>query len=124
MSFTRLGRGLVTLWMLATALPAAALNEKTHAIVNEQAARLSQLDQVLRAHFAFREGLETRINGRAAREWLGEGGVKEDSPMCRSARHFHDPLKAWNQAGLDHALIKVLCVSSAFPSSLVWSQTD
>lgn len=110
---------------VGSASPATALNELTHGIINEQAARQSQLDRVLKEHLGFRRGIEEAFNGQEALQWLRNGGIAEDSPLCRSARHFHDPLRPWANAGLStvNPAIVLPCGSFSFPSSLVWTQS-
>jgi hypothetical protein len=58
--------------------PAIALNEPTHDIINQQATRQSALDQFLREHLAFSQGIEQSLQGRQVVNWLGEGGIRED----------------------------------------------
>lgn len=53
-----------------------------------------------------------------AKKWIEEGAKYEDKPTLRSFNHFHNPLKPWNQAGLDEKLV----VSLEGKSSLLWSQ--
>ncbi len=108
---------------------AIALNETTHAIINEQAARQSRpnkpgLDQVLKDQLGFPKGIEEVVHGRQVLRWLGEGGIQEDSPLCRTARHFHDPLQPWENAGLRtlNPIIVVPCGGSSFLSSVHWAQ--
>ena len=48
------------------------------------------------------------------REWLEEGGEREDDRL-RFLRHFHDPLQPWGTAGLDLAI-------GRYPSSVRWMQ--
>jgi hypothetical protein len=100
---------------------ATALQESTHAIVNEQASRHSQLDQFLKAQLGFPEGIEEPVRGREGErlvfEWIREGGKREDDVggpgglllrESRFFRHFHDPLYqadgsgrgSWDEAGL------------------------
>ncbi len=100
---------------------ATALQESTHAIVNEQASRRSQLDQFLKAQLGFPKGIEEPVRGREGErlvfEWIREGGKREDDVggpgglllgESRFFRHFHDPLYQadgsgrgpWDQAGL------------------------
>jgi hypothetical protein len=97
--------------LLATGIvgvdPAFALNESTHEIINEQAARQSSLDQVLRSHLGFGQGIDEPVGGRAVFRWLRIGGVLEDDG-ARFFNHFHDPLYQadgsgrgpWAEAGL------------------------
>ncbi|MFQ5989698.1 MAG: hypothetical protein ACE5K9_07270, partial [Candidatus Methylomirabilales bacterium] len=117
------------LFKLMDANSAMALNETTHAIINEQAARQSRpnkpgLNQILKNELGFPQGIEEPLRGREVFEWLREGGIREDSPICRTTRHFHDPLQPWESAGLRtfNPIIVVPCGGSSFPSSVHWAQ--
>lgn len=117
-------RGIITITILGTfavsADVAVALNETTHAVINEQAARQSQLNPVLIGQLGFPQGIEQALAGRQVFEWLREGGIREDdggllsllTGKARFLRHFHDPLEAWDRAGL----------FGLFESSLRWMQ--
>ena len=104
------------LWVLLVILVvnrASALNEPTHAIINEQAATQSGLNQSLKGQLGFPEGIGERFRKRTVLDWIGQGGKLEDAllsdALVRFLRHFHDPLYQadssgrgpWNQAGLD-----------------------
>ncbi len=86
-------------WILMSSGPALALNPSTHRIVNVQAAGRSNVDAVLKSDLGFTKGLDERIKGASVSDWLGEGGVREDDGI-RFLRHFHDPLRPWDSAGL------------------------
>ena len=92
-----------------------ALNTDTHRLINQRAAETSRaFDQYLRSKAGFAEGRETKLHGRTIRQWLEEGGVREDDSL-RFLRHFHDPLKPWDAAGLD-------LVIDRHDSSVRWMQ--
>jgi hypothetical protein len=91
---------------------AFGLNQPTHKIVNEEAAGKSTVDSVLKG-LGFAEGLAQFFRGRAATSWIGEGGIREDDGI-RFFRHFHDPLKPWETAGLQFF--------GQFQSSIHWMQ--
>jgi hypothetical protein len=78
---------------------ASGLNESTHAIINEQAARQSMLDTTLRNRLGLPEGQQQVFRGKDVLVWVREGGAREDS-TTRFFRHFHDPLQPWTSAGL------------------------
>jgi len=82
--------------------PATALNTDTHEIINEQAVRQSTTGVL---------DPDEVVAGRAAFEWLREGGIREDDRI-RFLRHFHDPLQPWDGAGL----------LGLFESSIRWMQ--
>jgi hypothetical protein len=109
--------------------PAVALNESTHAIINEQAVRRPapgqiSIDQVFKEQLGFLQGIEERFLERRVFEWVREGGAQENSPLCRTARHFHDPLQPWPDAGLRtvNPLIAARCGAFSYASSVHWSQ--
>jgi hypothetical protein len=89
---------------------ALALNESTHELVNRQAAITSTLDSTLKSNLGFAEGLLEKFNGQSALRWLELGGRYEDDGL-RFLRHFHDPLRPWDRAGL-----------GLFSSSVRWMQ--
>jgi hypothetical protein len=98
--FISLIAGLTLLWTT----PVAGLNTDTHRIVNRRATEFSKaFAEHLRNKAGFREGIETQLRGRTIREWVEEGGIREDD-WLRFLRHFHDPLKPWDVAGLDLSL--------------------
>src|SRR5574341_91138 len=109
--------------------PSLALNEPTHELVNERAGATSGLDQVLREQLGLSGGIKEPFNGKEVRQWLREGGTREDAGSywdqatgkARSYRHFHDPLLPWDRAGLSYSpplLPQVL----KFESSVRWAQ--
>ena len=97
----------------------SALNRSTHRLVNRQAAQAStQFTEYLSRSLGFSGGLSTSLRhaGREAtiQEWIEEGGDREDD-LLRSLRHFHDPLKPWDSAGLDLGVAR-------YASSVRWMQ--
>ena len=98
----------------------SALEVPTHRLVNSQAALLSPLFQKhLRDGLGFPMSLSTVLrdaSGKAfsIQRWLDEGGATEDD-WFRFLRHFHDPLKPWDAAGLDLGI-------SHHESSVRWMQ--
>ena len=93
--------GLTVGLALLSTTTVAGLNTDTHRIVNRRATELSKaFGEYLRNQAGFRRGIETQLRGRTIREWVEEGGVREDDGL-RFLRHFHDPLKPWETAGLD-----------------------
>ena len=113
---------------------AEALNEPTHEVINEQAARQTRpetpgLDQILKEQLGFPAGIEQPIRGRDTTrrvfQWLRRGGTLEDEGMDfgnltgtnRYFRHFHDPLLPWDRSGLFY-----LPLLTRFESSIHWMQ--
>src|SRR5439155_7260584 len=124
---------VMKLWRLVTitalgflsflARPATALNEPTHAIVNEHAGRRSRLDHVLKTELGLAKGIEHSVASRPVFAWRREGGIREDEGTlsdvalgrARFTRHFHDPLQSWDAAGFSFA-------SRQYESSVRWMQ--
>jgi hypothetical protein len=100
-------------------------NETTHKDLSRIAAEQSVLskangDYLKKLGFT-KALLETFVwNGTRnyVTDWLQEGAEYEDIPTLRSFNHFHNPLKQWNQAGLDENLV----IPLKGKSSLLWSQ--
>ena len=110
---------VIVLGVGLNARPLRALNTSTHALINEVATRQSQgFHEFIRGSIGFPDGTLTilRANGESLRihEWIRLGGVREDDHL-RFLRHFHDPLKPWDVAGLD-------LVIDRYDSSVRWMQ--
>jgi len=115
---------------------ALALNEPTHELINVQATRRSSSDRVLKEELGIPEGtgkiLVKGNESNTVEDWIRVGGRREDSPLCRTARHFHDPLYQadgsgrgpWSSAGLVtlNPLVAAACGGTSFPSSVHWAQ--
>jgi hypothetical protein len=118
----RFFRRLLLAVSLTVPLSAAvsALEVATHRLINSQAALRSPLfEKYLRDALGFRSSLSTILRGVGGEDfsiqrWLDEGGAREDD-WLRFLRHFHDPLKAWDLAGLD-------LVIDRYDSSVRWMQ--
>jgi len=123
---------LIHIIIFISFLNSYALEKPTHKVINEYIAentiRDFSLDQYLKEQLGFQEGKNEEFTKQGwtslfdetqkVFEWLGYGGMKEDSsfPNIRFLRHFHDPLKPWDIAGLK---------SSRFGRSLIiWAQTN
>jgi hypothetical protein len=105
----------------------------THRAMNEEAARKAapggfQLDSFLKQDLGsdFTAGIATPFNDLSVTWWLAEGGKREDDwtpvpggPIGRFNRHFHDPLRSWDDAGL-----QLFPLAPRFDSSVVWMQWD
>ena len=81
-----------------------------HPAINKASLQLSSADNFLRTILHWPAGVSTEVEGMSVKQWMEEGGKQEDDGT-RGLRHFHDPSKAWNSAGLP-----------LMPSNLVWSQ--
>jgi hypothetical protein len=74
--------------------------KKTHPIINGYAIKLSGFDAYLKANLNMSEGINELFQELSVKEWFEEGGKDEDKPGTRGLYHFHDPTKAWKDAGL------------------------
>ncbi|NLI80359.1 MAG: hypothetical protein GX443_01550 [Deltaproteobacteria bacterium] len=93
-------------------------DEVVHRQINQNAALRSELDRFLREQLRFDAGItDTKIAGKTVQNWIEEGGTREDDAM-RWLNHFHDPLRQWDDAGLDMPLLPTGI------SSLVWAQAS
>ncbi len=90
--------------------------EIAHRYINRNAvlSKNSELNTFLKESLGFVDGLKTKFNGKEIEIWIEEAGTSEDYPEYRSFRHFHDPLKEWDDAGL---------LSPAYMSAVYWAQT-
>jgi hypothetical protein len=78
-------------------------DKDTHPRITERAARDAEFENYLVENLGLRRGLETRLPENSEKSvlyWLRKGATDEDSPMCRSSNHFHDPLKTWSESGM------------------------
>lgn len=90
-----------------------AYDGDVHYKINESAVQFSQLDSVLKVQLGVAEGKNTELTKAEETKqiiaWIAYGGEAEDFgwygkydiPRSRAFNHFHDPLKPWNEAGLD-----------------------
>ena len=114
-SVTRLRFVLVAALSVLATTTVLGLNTDTHRLVNQRAVETSvAFDEYLRSKAGFPGGRETKLRARTIREWIEEGGIREDD-FLRFLRHFHDPLKPWDTAGLDF-------VVDRHDSSVRWMQ--
>lgn len=98
-------------------------DQEVHPAINENAAFQSSINSQLIYNFGYSAGIETNFtigtSEKKVWEWLSKGGKDEDNPFSalKFLDHFHDPLKTWDDAGLDIPLIP------KFESSIYWAQT-
>ncbi len=124
------------------AFSAYALKEDTHRAINEEIAQRNingfSWDTYIKNQLGFSKGVNEDLSGIDAEGrnvkkkiygWLGYGGEQEDRPgsnwdyiqnnPSRSNNHFHNPLKPWDQAGLDDW---VTIRHYTGQSSVLWAQ--
>lgn len=114
--------------LLAVSPQVAAYTLDTHELVNSEAAVISNLNLILKEQLGVKEGIEAELLGyrNSVRRWLREGGSREDdgsfydllTGRARYLRHFHDPLRPWDQAGLH----PILPLFSRWESAVRWAQ--
>jgi hypothetical protein len=109
-----------------------ALKEGTHKAINQYIAVNNingfSLDTYIRNQLGFSIGVKQDVIGKKVFEWLGYGGVQEDRPGSifdyvlnnenRSVNHFHNPLKIWDEAGLNDSLFVPVFVP--YPPFIQW----
>lgn len=124
------------LCIMGSASPSSAFNDKTHDRINRLAASLARIDGTISFDLFLKNSVglirgvadpapdATNRRDNTVQDWLAFGGIAEDIPLCRSARHFHDTLPPWRAAGLStmNPFIGAACGFS-FPSSIAWSQS-
>ena len=90
-------------------------NDITHRLLNETAVKKnSDFNTYLKTSLGFKNGIYEEVGEQLIWECIKEGGYEEDEPDWRSLRHFHDPLKNWDDAGL----------LSQYTSMIYWAQTS
>jgi hypothetical protein len=107
-----------------------AFDTKSHKNINELAAQVTpSLDNYLKNTLGLLLGMDTVLYnnwnmGMRVLDWITEGGAAEDQlwfrnllgetlgGLFRSIRHFHQPLRTWDQAGLKKSV----------SSSIYWAQ--
>lgn len=102
-------------------------DKRTHKDLSEKAAEHSVLSLTSGNYLkslGFSKNIEEPfiLNGKSksVKEWIGEGGIKEDAGNIFTAyyyNHFHNPLRIWSQAGLT-----TIYPSINGMSSLIWAQ--
>lgn len=108
---------------------------EVHSRLNKEAVDFSQtLDLLLKDDFGYPLGINAVIskNGKekTIKEWLAYGGEAEDFgwygkydfSRSRAFNHFHDPLKSWDEAGLDDPLSSLYIANYRRPpiSPILW----
>lgn len=113
------------------------LEKQTHSTINELIATNTiikfSLDEYLNQQLGFgigsRQAFTVDDQTKRVDQWMSEGGKAEDEPEDlwgtisnngRSNNHFHNPLRPWDNAGLDDTIFKVFRYTGQ--SSLLWAQ--
>ncbi|MBI2882783.1 MAG: hypothetical protein HYY11_02565 [Candidatus Methylomirabilis oxyfera] len=123
--FTWFGTLLITLGLPQGTL---AFSINTHELLNVKAAEQSFADRYLKEQLGLPEGLKTQFDAKRASEWIKFGGTAEDKALAsenlgalfRSINHFHNPLQAWDQAGLAGRCLALVPLSGE--ASVRWAQ--
>jgi hypothetical protein len=99
-----------------------AYDGKVHIEIDEKATVASQLDAVMKNQLGMNEGINSIFKkgevSKDVKKWIAYGGEAEDFGISsiplykdvtsRAYNHFHDPLKDWDNAGLDNAFLNGL----------------
>jgi len=109
---------------LVLARAAVAYDVPTHRQLGLRAANEAVgVNTTLMDDLGFSEGRDSFLVNGATRfrvtEWIQEGAGREDTPFWRVRHHFHNPLRAWDSAGLSTAFGVEIELGQ---SSIVWSQ--
>ena len=77
-------------------------NEITHRDITINAVENSTLKSYLSQNLGqeFSLNYKSVIKGKMVINWIKDGSIAEDSPLCRASNHFHNPLKSWGQSGV------------------------
>jgi hypothetical protein len=99
------------------ACPIAAYEPDTHRAIAFRAAQptASTLHDVMRSELGIEEGVARTFLGLTVPDLIGEGAAGEDTPRPRVLNHFHNPLLAWDSAGLQVG-------TQLGQSSILWQQ--
>ena len=90
----------------------AAYEETVHIALNRRATEESNLNTFLSKVLRLSHGIRELLEEQEIVWWIEYGGETEDYGKkgkndilsTRGFNHFHDPLKDWDSAGLDHDL--------------------
>jgi hypothetical protein len=136
---------LITLTIVLSFSEVLALKEATHKEINKEIAKNTindfSFDAYLKNILGMTDGYKQKLIGVDASgnsvqqdiaDWLGYGGEQEDRPgdwydylplmgqPTRSVNHFHNPLKGWNEAGLNDSILGILSYTGQ--SQILWAQ--
>lgn len=95
--------------------PTFAFEVDTHRQINRSVLRAEinqfSLNRYLRNQIGLVKGIDEPLSKGNVRQWIEAGGAFEDNQV-RFLRHFHQPLRTWDHAGL----------KDTFSSSILWAQ--
>jgi len=87
--------------------------DNVHPKINKSVVEQSEMFLSTLTKIGFDKGIDSIVKLKEVYKWFQDGGKEEDSGT-RSLQHFHDPTKAWSNAGLKD--------STLGSSSLFWAQ--
>ena len=111
---------IIPIAIVLASFAARAYQPGVHAELAKEAARVSNMTFTLRDRLGEALALDTVVNGRSLRGWIGYGAYEEDDPGARCVNHFHDPLESWPNAGI----FNVPGVPNVNVSSIYWQQAN
>jgi hypothetical protein len=97
---------------------ASAFERDTHRELSARALRSSIGDEFLVNQVNLLAGISTQVSSNRVIDWVQEGSSREDDAF-RFFNHFHNPLRIWNQAGLEVLEVPV----PGSQSSVLWGQS-
>jgi hypothetical protein len=106
----------ISLGLILLPIPAIGFDFLAHEAMSRNAVLNSKLDNVLKDQLGIAGGYTEPFNGTPAIELVANGSRLEDSPAVRVRHHFHNPTRAWNDAGLRVTGVQI------GESSVLWSQ--
>ena len=110
---------IVLLWLICCGDYSYAYDSDfVHPAINYNATLQSNLDNHLKERLKLSDGIDTIFDALEVWNWIKKGGELEDEAP-RWLNHFHDPLKAWDEAGFC-----VTPLACGYDSSLVWAQKN
>ena len=90
---------LLSIFILLQNSTVGSFEVNTHRTLSTRSVDSSNLDNFLKIQLGLPEGINEVFSGKRVFEWVEEGSEREDDEG-RFFNHFHNPLQAWNQAGL------------------------
>lgn len=92
------------------------VHPKINEVAAEQSILVSEPDNYLTKQLGLSNALEAFFNKKTIKDLIKEGDTEEDANP-RPLRHFHDPLKSWDSAGIWNLNLSALLWAQSNPDS-------
>ena len=112
----------ITLFTLLQGLYAHSFEIGTHRELSERAVRSSNMDGILKTQLNFLFGVDDFVSNKRVFRVVADGSSLEDD-FPRFCNHFHNPLRTWDQAGLELPIPILFVCGSENHSSVLWGQS-